>query len=126
MIPRIPVLDVFPVVESGAYPAKAVVGEPFPVRATVFREGHDQLACGVVLTSSDGTDRPLRRMQPIPGDEPDRGEAWVEADDMGAWTFRVESWGDPYATWSHDAPVKVAADVDTELMLVGGAALWAG
>ena len=123
MIPRIPVMDVFPVVEGGAYPAKAVVGEPFPVRATVFREGHDQLACGVVLTAPDGSDRPLRRMQLIPGDQPDRWEAWVDADVMGDWTFRVESWGDPYATWSHDAPVKIAADVDTELMLVEGALL---
>ena len=123
MIPRIPVMDVSPVVEGGAYPAKAVVGEPFPVRATVFREGHDQLACGVVLTGPDGTDRPLRRMQPVPGDQPDRWEAWVEADAMGEWTFRVESWGDPYATWSHDAPVKIAADVDTELMLVEGGLL---
>ena len=124
MIPRIPVMDVFPVVEGGAYPAKAVVGEPFPVRATVFREGHDQMACGVVLTSPDGTDRPLRRMRAVAGDEPDRWEAWVDADAIGAWTFRVESWGDPYATWSHDAPVKVAADVDTELMLVEGALLF--
>ena len=123
MIPRIPVMDVSPVVEGGAYPAKAVVGEPFPVRATVFREGHDQLACGVVLTGPDGTDRPLRRMQPVPGDQPDRWEAWVEADAMGEWSFRVESWGDPYATWSHDAPVKIAADVDTELMLVEGGLL---
>ncbi len=123
MIPRIPVMDVSPVVENGAYPAKAVVGEPFPVRATVFREGHDQLACGVVLTGPDGTDRPLHRMQPVPGDRPDLWEAWVEADAMGDWTFRVESWGDPYATWSHDAPVKIAADVDTELMLVEGGLL---
>ena len=123
MIPRIPVMDVSPVVEGGAYPAKAVVGEPFPVRATVFREGHDQLACEVVLTGPDGTDRPLRRMQPVPGDQPDRWEAWVEADAMGEWSFRVESWGDPYATWSHDAPVKIAADVDTELMLIEGGLL---
>jgi starch synthase (maltosyl-transferring) len=123
MIPRIPVMDVSPVVEGGAYPAKAVVGEPFPVRATVFREGHDQLACEVVLTGPDGTDRLLRRMQPVPGDQPDRWEAWVEADAMGEWTFRVESWGDPYATWSHDAPVKIAADVDTELMLIEGGLL---
>ena len=123
MIPRIPVMDVSPVVEGGAYPAKAVVGEPFPVRATVFREGHDQLACEVVLTGPDGTDRLLRRMQPVPGDQPDRWEAWVEADAMGEWSFRVESWGDPYATWSHDAPVKIAADVDTELMLIEGGLL---
>ncbi|HZL75019.1 MAG TPA: maltotransferase domain-containing protein, partial [Propionibacteriaceae bacterium] len=38
-IDRIPVHKVSPVIEGGAYPAKAVVGEAIPIRATVFREG---------------------------------------------------------------------------------------
>ena len=37
------------------------------------------------------------------------------------WSYRVEGWSDPYATWDHDATIKVAADVDTELMLEEGA-----
>ena len=36
-------MQVTPVVEGGRYPAKATVGEAFPVSALVFREGHDQL-----------------------------------------------------------------------------------
>ena len=55
-------MDVMPVVDLGRQPAKATVGEPFPVRATVFREGHDQLAAEVVLTAPDGTKRPPVRM----------------------------------------------------------------
>ena len=43
-IGRIPVTEVFPVLEDGDWPAKGTVGEPFPVRATVFREGHDAVA----------------------------------------------------------------------------------
>ena len=39
----------------------------------------------------------------------------------GWWTYRVEGWSDPYGTWEHDATIKVAADVDTELMLEEGA-----
>ena len=53
MVGRIPVLDVTPVVEHGRYPAKAAVGETFPVTALVFREGHDQLGAEVVLTDPD-------------------------------------------------------------------------
>ncbi len=120
---RVPVMDVFPVVECGAYPAKAAVGEPFPIEATVFREGHDRLGCGVVLTGPDGVERPVQPMVPLTGDVPDRYVAHVVADEMGQWTFRVESWGDPYATWSHDAPVKIEVGVDVELMLVEGALL---
>ena len=37
-IGRIPVTEVFPVIEDGRWPTKAVVGETIPIRATVFRE----------------------------------------------------------------------------------------
>ena len=43
-------------IEGGAYPAKAAVGEQFPIRATVFREGHDAVNATVVLTAPDGTE----------------------------------------------------------------------
>src|SRR5690625_7366319 len=43
-IGRIPVVDVSPTIEQGRWPAKAVVGEPVPIQATVFREGHDAVA----------------------------------------------------------------------------------
>ena len=58
MVGRIPVMNVTPVVDLGRHPAKATVGEPFPVTATVFREGHDQLGAEVVLTGPDGDRRP--------------------------------------------------------------------
>ena len=45
---------VSPVIEGGAYPAKAAVGEASPIRATVFREGHDAVNASVVLTDPDG------------------------------------------------------------------------
>ena len=50
---RIPVHNVSPVIEGGAYPAKAVVGESVPIRATVFREGHDAVNASVVLTDPE-------------------------------------------------------------------------
>ena len=53
----------------------------------------------------------------------DRSGAEVVPDAEGLWTLTVEGWSDPYATWEHDATIKVAADVDTELMLAEGAVL---
>ncbi|UYM05899.1 maltotransferase domain-containing protein [Solicola gregarius] len=120
MLSRIAITDVEPVVENGAYPAKAVPGERFPVRARVFREGRGRVRAGVVLTGPDGVDRPLAAISDLGNDA---FEGWVEAPSTGAWTFRVESWADPYATWVHDAEVKVAAGVDTELMLAEGVVL---
>ncbi|WP_421740445.1 alpha-1,4-glucan--maltose-1-phosphate maltosyltransferase [Cellulomonas sp.] len=119
---RIPVVDVSPVAEAGRFPAKAVVGEAVPVRATVFREGHDAVAATAVLTDPTGVDRASARMVDIaPG--LDRFEARLVPTSTGEWTFRVEGWSDPYGTWVHDATIKVEAGVDVELMLAEGALL---
>ncbi|ACQ79596.1 alpha amylase catalytic region [Beutenbergia cavernae DSM 12333] len=121
-IGRIPVIGVSPVVEGGRWPAKAVVGEAVPIGATVFREGHDAVAATAVLVAPDGSDHASARMRDVsPGN--DRYEVLLVPDAEGDWGFRVEGWSDPYGTWSHDAGVKVRADVDTELMLTEGALL---
>ncbi|KQX70043.1 alpha-1,4-glucan--maltose-1-phosphate maltosyltransferase [Angustibacter sp. Root456] len=115
-------MSVTPSVDCGRWPARAVVGEAVPVRATVFREGHDAVAASVVLVDPDGVEQPPRRMALLEAGL-DLWGADVVPDREGDWTFRVEGWSDPYATWEHDAVIKVAADVDTELMLTEGALL---
>jgi starch synthase (maltosyl-transferring) len=119
MVGRIPVLDVHPVVDLGRQPAKATVGEPFPVRATVFREGHDMLGVDVVLIDPSGVRRPPVRMAET-GPRSDRYEAWVMPDAEGPWAFEVQSWSDPLGTWLHDAPLKIDAGVDVDLMFTEG------
>jgi starch synthase (maltosyl-transferring) len=122
VVGRMPVVAVGPIVESGLLPAKAVVGEAVTLTATVFREGHDAVAAGVVTTGPDGVDRPLVPLR-LTGVGTDRWAAVIRPDQAGDWTFRVEAWSDVYGTWTHDAPIKIAADVDTELMLSEGAKL---
>jgi starch synthase (maltosyl-transferring) len=106
-------------VEHGAFPAKSVVGEEFDVTATVFREGHDAVGATVVLTDPDGGEQHKPMMLLVPG--LDHWSATICADRTGRWSYRVEGWSDPYGTWAHDAAIKVAANVDTELMLEEGA-----
>ena len=91
----------------------------FPVRATVFREGHDRLAAEVVLTAPDGTKRPPVRMTKHES-IPDRYDAWVTPDVAGAWTFEIQAWSDPVATWEHNAGLKIPAGVDVDLMFEEG------
>ena len=122
MVGRIPITDVTPVVSCGRYPAKAAVGEPFTVTALVFREGHDALNADVVLTDPQGVRRPWVRMTKDP-EEPDLWSAEVIPDQPGAWTFEVEGWGDPVATWRHAAEIKIPAGIDVELMFAEGALL---
>jgi len=127
VIGRIPILDVQPVVrvasELGANsPAKAVPEERFEVSASIFREGHEMLGAGVVLTDPAGQRQPVVTMRElIPGT--DRYGAEVAATSEGLWHFAVEAWGDPVARWRHDAEIKVPIGQDVELMLTEGALL---
>jgi starch synthase (maltosyl-transferring) len=122
MVGRIPVMDVTPVVEGGQYPAKGTVGEPFPVTAHVFREGHDALNADVVLIDPKGRRRPPVRMHKVP-EKVDLWTADVVPDAMGPWSFEIESWSDPVATWRHNAEIKIPAGIDVELMFTEGALL---
>src|SRR3954466_5552024 len=117
---RIPVLAVGPVVDCGRFAAKAVVGEPVPITATVFREGHDAVAATGVLLGPDGLEHTRAKMTLLaPGT--DRYGATVVPDAEGRWTFRVEGWSDVYGTWEHAAAIKVPAGMDVDLMLEEGA-----
>ncbi|HEX5120974.1 MAG TPA: maltotransferase domain-containing protein [Pseudonocardiaceae bacterium] len=108
MVGRIVVEDVRPVVSDGRYPARAVVGEHLPVSATVWREGHDTIAARV-LWQSPGGERtsPTRMALTEPG--LDLFTAVVVPDTVGRWSFRVEAWCDPWATWLRKMAANIAA-----------------
>jgi starch synthase (maltosyl-transferring) len=105
---RLGIEDVSPLVACGRYPAKAVVGEYVPVRATVWREGHDAVAATVVWRGpEDAADRQVR----MAVDDPNN-DTWIAGicpDAAGMWTYRVDAWSDPWSTWRHAVEVKVGA-----------------
>ncbi|MDR1237249.1 MAG: DUF3416 domain-containing protein, partial [Propionibacteriaceae bacterium] len=109
---RIPVTKVSPVIEGGSYPAKAVVGELIPIRAAVFREGHDAVNASVILTDPAGKQTRTEMTLVEPG--LDKWLAYVRLDCVGPWTFRVEGWSDPWHTWLHNAEAKLKAGIDIE------------
>jgi starch synthase (maltosyl-transferring) len=122
-IDRIPVTKVSPVIEGGAYPAKATVGEAIPIRATVFREGHDAVNASVILTDPDGNER----LEPMHPTTPLGFDWWttdVTLEREGLWTFRVEGWSDPWETWVHNAEIKIPAGIDVSLVCTEGRALF--
>ncbi|HYH30551.1 MAG TPA: maltotransferase domain-containing protein, partial [Pseudonocardia sp.] len=109
MTGRLGIDDVTPTVSGGRHPSKAVVGEVVPITATVWREGHDAVAANVVWrrVASGGAAHHVR-MSPI-GTASDRFAATVVPDEPGLWTFRVDAWSDPWATWRHAVTVKMSA-----------------
>lgn len=146
---RIGIDDVAPVVSGGEFPAKAVVGEIVPVRATVWREGHDAVAATLVVRyhgtsyprlADDPLGVPASRPVPIAdvvtpasrvkpqnlpmlaGRTPDVFHGQFSPDNVGLWTFRVDGWGDPLATWRHNVTAKLdagqsEADLSNDLLI---------
>jgi starch synthase (maltosyl-transferring) len=125
------VVDVQPAVDCGRFPAKAVVGETFTISATVFREGHDAVGANVVLRPVPAARATKKRDVPpwlpmqLVSAGFDRWAVEVTAPAEGEWTFHVEAWDHPLGTWLHDAPIKVPAGIDTELVFEEGARLFA-
>jgi len=118
-IGRIPVVGVLPSVDGGTRPAKSVVDEQFWIEARVFREGHDAVNATAVLTDPDGVDHHYPMTCANVG-----LSIWntvVSADRTGWWSYRVEGWSDPWATWVHDGTIKIEAGIDEALMLEEGA-----
>jgi starch synthase (maltosyl-transferring) len=128
---RIAIDDVAPALSGGRFPAKAVVGEVVPVRATVWREGHDAVSATLVVRYH-GTAYPQLapdppgsvsepsppvtppRIKPLvlpmsPGRTPDVLHGQFTPDQVGMWTFRVDGWGDPIATWRKGVTAKLNA-----------------
>ncbi|MGW4713330.1 maltotransferase domain-containing protein [Nocardia sp. NPDC004260] len=105
MTGRIAIDDTAPSIPGGR-PAKAVVGEVFPVRTVVWREGHDAVAATLVVRAP-GASRPTR-VRMTPDYEPDVFNATFTPNTPGAWTYRIEGWSDPIATWRSAVEAKLA------------------
>ncbi|MDR0837320.1 MAG: alpha-1,4-glucan--maltose-1-phosphate maltosyltransferase [Propionibacteriaceae bacterium] len=112
---RIGISAITPVIEDGAYSAKACVREEFPITATIFREGHDALGAQVVFTSPNATTLTYSMFQIEPAGL-DLWQVWVRLEDLGDWQFRVEAYSDRWATWCHNAQIKLPIGQDVELV----------
>jgi len=121
-IGRIAVTGVHPVVDGGAYPARATAGELIEISATVFREGHGLVGATAILRGPNRDVRTVRLELDEPGLDLFTGAAEIGTE--GAWSLQVEGWADPIASWRHDTEVKVAAGQDVELDLAEGAILF--
>src|SRR5690606_18901119 len=107
----------------GGFASKAFAGEVVPFEVVAFREGHDRIGAQVRLTAPDGTES-LHRLSALE-DGTDRWQAEIALDLQGTWHYRFEAFGDDFATWAHDAAVKLAAGIDVAVMTALGQRLFA-
>ncbi len=115
---RIPIRSLAPQQPEGRWPAKAYRGEVVPFEATVYREGHDTLGVRLIVTDPEGRSTTYR-MRPVALGT-DRWRAEVVLPISGEWTWRVRAFTDDWATWLHNAEIKIPAGIDVELMVTLG------
>lgn len=118
---RIPIGQLRPEVDGGAFRAKAYLGEVVAFGATVFREGHDEVGAHLLLRSPSGKKYREKLTETFGGS--DFFETRFLLDEIGIWSFSVEAFGDDFQTWLHNAQIKIAAGQDQELMILEGLTL---
>ena len=116
---RVVVEPVAPVVDGGAFPAKATIGEPVTVLADVFADGHDRAAAA--LRYRVGRRRWTELAMTALGN--DRFAATFVPDRLGTWQIQVVGWLDHLGTWRHGLELKEEAGVDVTVDLQIGANL---
>ena len=116
---RIPIRHLTPQQPENRWPSKAFAGEVVPFGATVFREGHDVLGVHLIVTDPDGQWTTHHMVPGAPGT--DRWHAEVVLPTEGLWTWRVRAFADEWATWLHNAEIKIPARIDVPLMEIGRA-----
>ena len=110
---RVVVEAVAPVVDGGAFPAKATVGEPVTVSADVFTDGHDRAAAALAYRWG-GEAWQETPMVPLGND---RFQATFVPDRLGRWQFQIIGWLDHLGTWRHGMELKLSAGVDVAVDL---------
>lgn len=118
---RLLILAVSPAVDGGRYPIKRVVGDRVEVSADVLKDGHDRFAARVCYRGPGAAAWSFAPMRYDFG--PDRWHGSFIVDQLGTWSYTVEAWEDPYATWCDAVAKKLEAGQDVELELVEGALL---
>ena len=132
-------MDVTPNEESGRFPARVELGEPFKVTAQVFIEGRTKVGATAILRNHRG-----KEMQRLPmtctnpglarwevmltcGEHSDvkpwQPEFAAIKRQLGEWSVTIEGWEDTYKSWLHDAAIKVKVNDDVENALESGAQL---
>ena len=132
-------MDVTPNEESGRFPARVELGEPFKVTAQVFIEGRTKVGATAIVRNHRGKE--MQRL-PMTCTNPglDRWEVMLTCGEhsdvkpwqpefaaikrqLGEWSVTIEGWEDTYTSWLHDAAIKVKVNDDVENALESGAQL---
>jgi starch synthase (maltosyl-transferring) len=109
---RVVIEDVTPQVDAGKHPVGRVSGEQVMVRAAIFADGHDRVACRLLYRHESEVEWRFVSMRALGND---LWEAAFTVDRLGNWSYTVQGWIDHFATWSSDFAKRIAAQSRPEL-----------
>ncbi|MEP6844128.1 MAG: maltotransferase domain-containing protein [Pseudolysinimonas sp.] len=120
---RIPIRALSPQQPENLWPATSYVGEVVPFEATIFREGHGLLRAELVLTHPDDGITVHQMHLISPGT--DRWRTEVRVTEAGTLRWQIRAASDDWASWLHDAEIKIPARQDVELVFAAAVQLLA-
>src|SRR6266480_4723510 len=127
--PSVAIENLQPLLESGRYPIKRIVGEDLVVEADIFKDGHDVVAAVLswrVLGQRGWRETPMTFV------DNDRWRGICTLYDEAIHEYTVEAWTDSFRSWQREFTKKFEAgtsDLRSEALegagLVQAAAKWA-
>ena len=117
---RVMIEDLSPQIDCGRFPVKRTVGEALTVEADAFTDGHDAIACVLLVRREEEDSWRETPMEPLVND---RWRARVIFDAPGRWLYSVEAWVDRFESWRRDLAKRIEADHDVTVDLQIGAGL---
>jgi len=115
---RIVIENVTPQLDGGAFYIKRIIGQSIEVKANVFSDGHDVVACAVKFKHQSDKKWQEVRMTEIGNDE------WVaqfEVSQQGFYSYFVEGWVDYALNWQHGTERKIQDNQHVKSELLEGA-----
>jgi len=97
-----------PLVDSGRYPVKRVIGEDLVVEADIFKDGHDVVAALLkwrILGEKRWHETPMAFV------DNDRWRGACTLYENAIYEYTVEAWTDTFRTWQHEFAAKFEAGI---------------
>ena len=109
------ITNVKPSVEDGQYSARSAIHEIVTISASIFGDGHDEVAAAADIRKEGRSPVHIRLKHLIN----DYWEGIFEPEDLGLYTFSIRAWIDHFTTWQKGLIKKYEAgqDISVEFLI---------
>jgi len=113
---RVIITGITPRIEEGQYPAKAAIHENIIISASIFGDGHDEVAANVAIRKTGASEWQFIPLKFVINDF---WEAVFEPAETGFYEFKIHAWIDHFTTWQKGLEKKFEAgqDIAVELLI---------